>query len=35
MNFASSARAAENKTRWKEDVAKSTVVPKRLSKVMG
>ena len=35
MNFASSTRAAENRTRWKGIVANSSVVPRRLSKVMG
>ena len=28
MDFASSTRAAENRTRWKGGVAKSSVVPK-------
>ena len=27
MNFASSTRAAENRTRWKGTVAKSSVMP--------
>ena len=35
MDFASSARAAESRARWKGIVAKSCVVPRRLSKVMG
>ena len=35
MDFASSTRAAENRTRWKEIVANSSVVPRRPSKVMG
>ena len=35
MNFASLTRAAENMTKWKEIVANSSVVPRRLSKVMG
>ena len=35
MDFASSTRAAENRTRWKGIVANSSVVPRRLSKVMG
>ena len=35
MDFASSARAAENRTRWKGIVANSSVVPRRPSKVMG
>ena len=35
MDFASSARAAENKTRWKKVVANSSVVPQRPSNVMG
>ena len=34
MNFASSTRAAENRTRWKRIVANSSVVPRRPSKVM-
>ena len=33
-DFASSTRAAENKTRWKGIVANSSVVPRRPSKVM-
>ena len=33
--FASSTRAAENRTRWKGSVGKSSVVPRRPSKVMG
>ena len=35
MDFASSARAAENRTRWKGIVANLSVVPRRHSKVMG
>ena len=35
MNFASSTRAAENRSRWKGIVANSSVVPRRPSKVMG
>ena len=35
MDFASLARAAENRTRWKGVVANSSVVPLRPSKVMG
>ena len=35
MNIASSTRAAENRTRWKGIVANSSVVPRRLSEVMG
>ena len=35
MDFASSTRAAENRTRWKGIVANSSVVPRRPSKVMG
>ena len=35
MDFASSTRAAENRTRWKEIVANSSVEPRRPSKVMG
>ena len=35
MDFASSTRAAENRTRWKGIVANSFVVPLRPSKVMG
>ena len=35
MDFASSARTAENRTRWKGIVANSSVVPRRPSKVMG
>ena len=33
--FASSARAAENRTRWKEIIANSSVVPRRSSKIIG
>ena len=35
MDFASSTRAAENRSRWKGVVAKLSVVPRRPSKVMG
>ena len=35
MDFASSARAAENRTRWKRIVANSSVVPRRPSKFIG
>ena len=35
MDFASSARAAENRSRWKGIVANSSVVPRQPSKVMG
>ena len=35
MDFASSTRAAEIRTRWIEIVANSSVVPRRPSKVMG
>ena len=35
MDFASSTRTAENRTRWKGVVANSSVVPRRPSKVMG
>ena len=35
MEFASSTRAAENRSRWKGIVANSSVVPRRPSKVMG
>ena len=35
MDFASSTRTAENRTRWKGIVANSYVVPRRPSKVMG
>ena len=35
MDFASSTRAAENRTRWKGIVANPSVVPRRPSKVMG
>ena len=34
MDFASSTRAAENRTRWKRDVADSPVVLRRPSKVI-
>ena len=35
MDFASSTRAAENRSRWKGVVANSSVVPRRPSRVMG
>ena len=35
MDFASSTRAAENRTRWRGVAANSSVVPQRPSKVMG
>ena len=35
MGFASSTRAAEDRTRWKRVVVKSSVVPQRPRKVMG
>ena len=35
MDFASSTRTAENRTRWKGIVANSSVVPRRPSKVIG
>ena len=35
MDFASSTRAAENRTRWKGIVANSSVAPRRPSKVTG
>ena len=35
MDFVSSTRAAENKSRWKGIVANSSVVPRRPSKVIG
>ena len=35
MYFASSTRAAENRTRWKGVVANSSVVPRRPPKVVG
>ena len=35
MDFASSTRAAEDRTRWKGVIAKSSVVPQQPSKVMG
>ena len=35
IDFASSTRSAENRTRWKGIVANSSVVPGRPSKVMG
>ena len=35
MDFASSTRAAENRSRWKGIVANSSVVPRRPSKIMG
>ena len=35
MDFASSTRAVENRSRWKGIVANSSVVPRRPFKVMG
>ena len=35
MDFASSSRATENRTRWKGIVANSSVVPRGPSKVIG
>ena len=35
MDFASSTRTAEHRSRWKGVVAKSSVVPQRPGKVMG
>ena len=35
MDFASSTKAAENRSRWKGIVANSSVVPRRPTKVMG
>ena len=35
MDFASSTRVAENRSRWKGIVANSSVVPRGPSKVMG
>ena len=35
MDLARSTRAAENRSRWKGIVVNSSVVPRRLSKVMG
>ena len=35
MDFASSTRTAENRSRWKGIVANSSLVPRRPSKVMG
>ena len=35
MDFASSTRAAENRTKWKRIVANSSVVPRRPSTVVG
>ena len=35
MDFASSIRAAENRSRWKRIVVNLSVVPRRPSKVMG
>ena len=35
IDFTSSARVSENRTRWKGIVANSSVVPRRPSKVMG
>ena len=34
MDFASSTRAAEDRTRWRGIVVKSSLVPQRLHKVM-
>ena len=35
MDFASSSRAVEDRTRWKGIIVKSSVVPQRPCKVMG
>ena len=35
MDFASSTRTAEDKTRWRGIAAKSSVVPQRPCKIMG
>ena len=35
MDFASSTRAAEDMTRWKGIVVKSSVIPQRPRKIMG
>ena len=35
IDFASSTRAAENRSRWKGIVANSSMVPQRPSKVVG
>ena len=35
MDYASSTRAAEDRTRWKEIVVKSSLVPQRPHKIMG
>ena len=35
MDFASSTRAAESRTKWKGIIANLSVVPRRPSKVMG
>ena len=35
MDYASSTRAAEDRTRWKEIIVKSSVGPQRPHKVMG
>ena len=35
MDFVSSTRAAENRTKWQGIVANSSVVPRRPSNVMG
>ena len=35
MDFATSTRAAELRTRWKGNAAKSSVLPQQSSKVMG
>ena len=35
MDFASSTRAAEDRTRWKGNVVKSSLVPQEPCKVLG
>ena len=35
MDFVSSTRAAENRTRWRGILSNSSVMPRRTSKVMG
>ena len=35
MDYASSTRASEDRTRWKETFVKSSLVPQRPHKVMG
>ena len=35
MDFASSTRAAEDRTKWKRAIVKSSVVPQQPCKVMG